>query len=78
MRHPYTDVSPLMGGLYPFYRRLYFIGGVLVAGFGTSALGAPDWLAIICCGLSLGPLLMLEQWWARRTLARLDTESGTS
>lgn len=71
---PYTDVSHLMGGYYPFYRRLYFISGVVLIGLLASWLGANLTLSLIACGASLGPLLVLEQWVARRVLAQKTTD----
>ena len=62
---PYVPVSNLMGGYYQIYRRFFFIFGAAAIFMLASWLGAPQWLAIVAAGLSIGPLFRLEQLYAQ-------------
>ena len=64
----YISPDHLMGGYYVFARRFFFLFGLLLVGMSVDYLGGPLWMATVAAGLSIGPLILLEQWFARRWL----------
>ena len=58
----------MLGGYYAFYRRFFYIFGIVLVGLFAYSFGAPGWLVAILAGLSLGPIVLLEQWFANRYL----------
>jgi hypothetical protein len=40
----------------------------VIVGIFVNSLGAPLWVSTAAAGFSFGPILLLEQWFAKRTL----------
>ena len=52
------------------YRRFFFLFSVVIVGILTHSFGAPIWMSTAAAGFSIGPILLLEQWYANRALQR--------
>lgn len=52
------------------YRRFFFLFSVVIVGIFVNSLGAPLWASTAAAGFSIGPILLLEQWFANRALQR--------
>ena len=50
------------------YRRFFFLFSVVIVGILTHSFGAPIWMSTAAAGLSIGPILLFEQWFANRSL----------
>ena len=64
----FVSVDHLLGGYYSLYRRFFFLFSVVIVFLLVRSLGAPIWVSTTIAGFSIGPILLLEQWFANRAL----------
>lgn len=65
-----TSKDNLLGGYYVFYRRLFFIFGVVGIFMVLLSITGSYGFSSIFTGLSIGPLFVLEDKWVRSKLKK--------